>query len=104
MITYLRISLARLFNALYWATKIKAFRVLSNKLIRGIFIRVDDVVLITTSISDLYEQIRPDYEKPIFDHLIDYIRSIEHQRDVVVFVDVGANIGRYSLYLAKKVS
>lgn len=55
-----------------------------------------------TNISDLDEQIRSDYEKPVFDYLIQYLRSVEHQRGTVVFIDVGANIGRYSIYLAKK--
>jgi len=98
----LRITLSRFFNLLYWRTGVKFFRIVSNMLIRGLAVKIDDVVLILTNISDLDEQARPDYEKAVFDYIIDYVYSEGCRKDKIVFIDVGANIGRYSLFLAKK--
>jgi FkbM family methyltransferase len=97
-----RIILSRFFNFLYWRTGIKFFRVISNVFIKSLTIKIDDVVLVLTNISDFDEQARPDYEKAIFDYVIDYIHGERCGRDKIVFIDVGANIGRYSLFLAKK--
>jgi len=99
---HIRIFLARLFNFLYYRTKIEVFRVISNKLIKFIPMELNSVVLYATSISDFYEQLRVDYEKPIFEYVISCLQNICTQRKYCIFIDVGANIGRYSLYLAKR--
>jgi FkbM family methyltransferase len=98
----LRITLSRFFNFLYWRTGVEFFKIVSNMLIRGLAVKIDDVVLILTNISDLDEQARPDYEKAVFDYIIDYVYGEGCRKDKIVFIDVGANIGRYSLFLAKK--
>jgi FkbM family methyltransferase len=98
----LRVTLSRFFNFLYWRTGVKFFRIISNMLIRGLAVKIDDVVLILTNISDLLGQARPDYEKAVFDYVINYVSGEGRGKDQIVFIDVGANIGRYSLFLAKK--
>jgi hypothetical protein len=102
---HIRIFLARLFNFLYYRTKIKVFRVISNKLVKLIPVEIDGVIFYATSISDFYEQLRIDFEKQSFEYIINSLhnclRNVDKQRKWCVFIDVGANIGRYSLYLAK---
>jgi len=103
---HIRLFLARLFNFLYHRTKIKVFRIISNKLIKYISVKINDVVFYATSVSDFYEQLRADYEKPIFEYVIDQLnnclQNMSMKKNYCIFIDVGANIGRYSLYLAKK--
>jgi FkbM family methyltransferase len=82
------------------------FRAISNKLVKFTPVELDGVIFYATSISDFYEQLRVDYEKPIFEWVISYLNYCLHNMDIqgkqCVFIDVGANIGRYSVYLAKK--
>jgi FkbM family methyltransferase len=82
------------------------FRAISNKLVKFIPVELDGVIFYAASISDFYEQLRVDYEKSIFEWIISYLNDCLHNMDIqrkeCVFIDVGANIGRYSLYLAKK--
>jgi hypothetical protein len=47
---HIRIFLARLFDFLYYRTKIKVFRIISNRLIKFVPVRVNSVVLYATSI------------------------------------------------------
>jgi FkbM family methyltransferase len=100
MLNNFRIFLSRIFNFLYYRTKIIIFRRISNVLVKGLEVNVDDVIIILTSISDLYYQAKPFYEKEIFNIIINDLYSNEDKE--IVFIDVGANIGRYSLFLAKK--
>jgi hypothetical protein len=82
------------------------FRVISNKLVKFIPVEIDGVIFYATSISDFHEQLRIDFEKQSFEYIINSLhnclRNVDKQRKWCVFIDVGANIGRYSLYLAKK--
>jgi len=100
MLNNFRIFLSRIFNFLYYRTKIIIFRRISNALVKGLEVNVDDVIIILTSISDFYYQAKPFYEKEIFNIIINDLYSNEDKE--IVFIDVGANIGRYSLFLAKR--
>jgi len=100
MLNNFRIFLSRIFNFLYHRTKIIIFRRISNALVKGLEVNVDDVIIILTSISDLHYQAKPFYEKEIFNVIINDLYNNEDKE--IVFIDVGANIGRYSLFLAKR--
>jgi FkbM family methyltransferase len=82
------------------------FRVISNKLVKLIPVEIDGVIFYATSISDFYEQLRIDFEKQSFEYIINSLHNclcnVDKWRKWCFFIDVGANIGRYSLYLAKK--
>ena len=85
---------ARLLNALYYKTGIKAFRALSNKLAFGVVIEVKGILYMLTCVSDLAE-VAPEYEHEVFRKLLDSIKPGFN------FIDVGAHIGRYSFPIAK---
>jgi hypothetical protein len=91
-----RLLIARILNALYYRTGIKAFREISNRLTLGMHIKVNDIWYALTCVSDLLE-IVPVYERKVFDKLFGFLKSGS------VFIDVGAHIGRYSFPIAKLV-
>ena len=100
MLNNFRMILSRIFNFFYHRTKIIIFRRISNALVKGLEVNVDDVIIILTTISDLHYQAKPFYEKEMFNIIINDLYSNEDKE--IVFIDVGANIGRYSLFLAKR--
>lgn len=74
------------------------FRVISNKLARGVVVNVGLWRMVLSDISDL-AMTRPEYEWRSFKWLMTKILSLKKRN--FVFVDVGASIGRYSLMIAK---
>jgi hypothetical protein len=49
----IKLLFSRFFNLLYWHTKIKIFRIISNMLARGARIIFSEVIFYITNISDL---------------------------------------------------
>jgi len=92
-----KLFLARTLNFLYWRTGLRVFRIISNRLAKGVVVRADDIYLVLSCISDL-SMARPDYEKRFFDHMV---RVLNSRGRGSVFIDVGASIGRHSLSIAK---
>jgi FkbM family methyltransferase len=96
MINKLRLLVARVLNTFYYTTGVKVFREMSNRFALGIHVKVDDTWYVLTCVSDLLEII-PEYERKVFNKLFEVSKS------GLVFIDVGAHIGRYSFPIAKLV-
>jgi len=92
-----RLLLSRILNFLYWRTRLQIFRVISNKLARGVVVNVGLWRMVLSDISDL-AMTRPEYEWRSFKWLMTKILSLKKRN--FVFIDVGASIGRYSLMIA----
>ena len=90
-----KLQLAKLLNFLWYRSKIRIFRTLSNNIAFGIKVKVDNLIYVITTYSDIYE-ILPGYESKIFDILEEIVKRSN------VFIDVGAHIGRYTFPIAKK--
>lgn len=93
----LKLLLARFLNMLYHRTQVSLFRTLSNKLTLGTIVKVNGVYYVLTCASDLLE-IAPEYELEVFGRLSEILKP------GLVFVDVGAHIGRFSFPIARLLS
>jgi FkbM family methyltransferase len=93
----LRLLIARLLNAIHHRTGAKVFREISSKLALGARVKVDGIYYVLTCVSDLLE-IAPEYELEVFGRLSGILKP------GLVFVDVGAHIGRFSFPIARLLS
>ena len=48
----MRLLIARTLNFLYWRTGLRIFRIVSNKLAKGVVVRADGIYLVLSCISD----------------------------------------------------
>jgi len=93
----LKLLLARFLNMLYYRTQVSLFRVLSNKLIFGTVVKVHNMYYVLTCVSDYLYEVVPGYEEYAFKRLTELVEP------GAVFIDIGANIGRYTFPIAKLV-
>jgi FkbM family methyltransferase len=91
----IKVTAGRIFNTLFYKTKIKPFRLIGDIIIRNSKIKVFDVIYVLADLSSL-NVISPKYESPVLKKLMSLVNENS------IFIDVGAHIGKHSLLLARR--